>query len=144
MSALPDVLALAGTMPAAETYHELLSSRSHWLFELTIEVVSAPVAFAVGWLWRNGLLRHLHRDLHALQHGAARPCVEPASASPVVPDPAPRTLVPTPAVGPPVTSPADRQPDAGSAGRSASPGSGRPGPPPRTTSGHLRSWVAPC
>jgi hypothetical protein len=35
------------------------------------------VAFTAGWLWRNGLLRHLHRDLHALEHDQPRECVEP-------------------------------------------------------------------
>lgn len=64
------VAALA-QIPHEESYADLLHSGPHWLFELTLEAVSAPLAFAVGWFWRNGLLRHLHRDLHAVHHGLA-------------------------------------------------------------------------
>lgn len=76
--ALAAVLAVHDLVPVSETYGELLRSRSHWLFELTLEMVTAPLALGLGWLWRNGLLRHLHRDLYALEHGSSRPCVEPS------------------------------------------------------------------
>lgn len=46
-----------------ESYNDLLRSGPHWLFELTLEALTAPVAFALGWLWRNHILRHVHRDL---------------------------------------------------------------------------------
>ena len=76
MTTLVEVLALTSQMQASESYTDLLQSRAHWLFELTIELLTAPVAFAAGWLWRNGVLRHLHRDLHSLQHARPRECVE--------------------------------------------------------------------
>ena len=76
MTTVVDVLALASHMQASESYADLLHSRAHWLFELTVELLTAPVAFAAGWLWRNGVLRHLHRDLHSLQHARPRECVE--------------------------------------------------------------------
>jgi tellurite resistance protein len=84
MTTMGGTLVLVGLLPASESYSDLLRSGPHWLFELTIELVSAPLAFAVGWLWRNGLLRHLHRDLQALGHGAPRVCVEPTSGRRVV------------------------------------------------------------
>ena len=63
--------------PASETYGELFRSGPHWLFELTIEAVTAPLAFVLGWVWRNGILRHLHHDLDALTADAARECLPP-------------------------------------------------------------------
>ena len=77
MTAWMAVVDLISRLPASESYDDLLHSRPHWLFELTIELLSALVAFTAGWLWRNGLLRHLHRDLHALAHDEPRECVEP-------------------------------------------------------------------
>lgn len=82
----------AALAPQAESYVDLLHSGPHWLFELTLEVLSAPLAFAAGRLWRNGVLRHVHCDLHAM-HGAGLaasadrcPDLPTAGASPVMPD----------------------------------------------------------
>ena len=74
---LDGLLAVTSQPHGSETYGDLLRSRPHWLFELTLELVSAPLVFGVGWLWRNGLLRHLHRDIHALAHHVPPECSEP-------------------------------------------------------------------
>lgn len=79
MTAWAGVLEMAAQVPAGETYGELLRSGPHWLFEGTLELLSAPLAFALGWLWRNGLLRHLHRDLQALVGDVPRECLGPMS-----------------------------------------------------------------
>lgn len=82
---------MTGQLMAGESYNDLLLSGPHWLFELTLELLSAPLAFAVGWLWRNGLLRHLHRDLHALAHDVPRECVEAMSSGRLAHRPTTRT-----------------------------------------------------
>jgi hypothetical protein len=66
-------------MTTAESYSDLLYSPAHWLFELTVELITAPIAFALGWLWRSTLLRHLHRDLHSLGSDVTRECLKPTS-----------------------------------------------------------------
>ena len=66
-------------MTTAESYNDLLYSSAHWLFELTVELITAPIAFALGWLWRSTVLRHLHRDLHSLGSDVSRECLQPTS-----------------------------------------------------------------
>ena len=66
-------------MTAAESYNDLLYSPAHWLFELTVELITAPIAFALGWLWRSTLLRHLHRDLHSLGSDVTPECLKQTS-----------------------------------------------------------------
>lgn len=73
MSAMTEAI----VMTAAESYDDLLLSRAHWLFELTVELVTAPIAFALGWLWRSTVLRHLHRDLHSLGSDVTPDCLQP-------------------------------------------------------------------
>lgn len=72
MTLLDSGLAVNSLMPSSESYVDLLRSGPHWLFELTLEVVSAPVVFLAGRAWRNGVLQHLHRDLHALRDDSPR------------------------------------------------------------------------
>ncbi len=86
MTALAGALTLSSHVLASESYGELLRSGPHWLFELTLELLTAPLAFALSLLWRNGLLRRLHRDLHAVTHDLPR-CVEPTSSRPIAPVP---------------------------------------------------------
>lgn len=76
MTAAADVLILVSQTLAGESYTDLLRSGPHWLFELTVELLSAPLAFAAGWVWRTRLLHHVHRDLHSLARDAPRRCVE--------------------------------------------------------------------
>ena len=66
-------------MTTAESYSDLLYSPAHWLFELTVELITAPIAFALGWLWRSTLLRHLHRDLHSLGRDVTPECLKQTS-----------------------------------------------------------------
>ena len=66
-------------LTTAESYNDLLYSSAHWLFELTVELITAPIAFALGWLWRSTVLRHLHRDLYSLGSDVSRECLQPTS-----------------------------------------------------------------
>ena len=66
-------------LTTAESYNDLLYSSAHWLFELTVELITAPIAFALGWLWRSTVLRHLHRDLHSLGSDVTPECLQPTS-----------------------------------------------------------------
>lgn len=70
---------------ATEGYVDLLRSGPHWLFELTLELVSAPVVFLVGRAWRSGLLRHLHHDLDALRDDLQPPTAPGADAERAAP-----------------------------------------------------------
>jgi hypothetical protein len=67
-------------LTTAESYNDLLYSSAHWLFELTVELITAPIAFALGWLWRSTVLRHLHRDLHSLGSDVPRECLQATSS----------------------------------------------------------------
>ncbi|QIG43323.1 hypothetical protein G5V58_11610 [Nocardioides anomalus] len=63
----------------SESYTDLLRSGPHWLFELTLEAVTTPLAFAIGWVWQKGILRHVHEDLHAVSRDrVAAPPAPPA------------------------------------------------------------------
>ena len=50
-------------MILAETYGQLMGDPAHWLFEISLEIITAPVFFLLGWWWRNSLVKHFHRDL---------------------------------------------------------------------------------
>lgn len=71
MTALIDMVVSVSQTAPEESYGDLMRSVPHWLFEVTLELITAPVAFVIGWLWRQGLLRHLHRDLGALSQGSS-------------------------------------------------------------------------
>lgn len=71
MTVLIDLVVSVSQAAPEESYGDLMHSAPHWLFELTLELITAPMAFALGWLWRQGLLRHMHRDLRALSQGLA-------------------------------------------------------------------------
>ena len=75
MTTVADALVVANHVPASEGYADLLRSGPHWLFELTVEAVSTPLAIAFGWLWRSSVLHHVHRDLRAVGYAAPRRCV---------------------------------------------------------------------
>ena len=66
-------------LTTAESYNDLPYSSAHWLFELTVELITAPIAFALGWLWRSTVLRHLHRDLHSLGRDVTPECLKQTS-----------------------------------------------------------------
>ncbi len=72
MTLLTAGLAASSLMPLSESYVDLLGSRPHWLFELTLEVLSAPLVYLAGRAWRNGVLRHLHHDLRALRDDSSQ------------------------------------------------------------------------
>jgi hypothetical protein len=69
MTSMVGLIALATEVASSESYGDLLRSGPHWLFELTLEALSAPLAFAFGWLWRNHVLNHVHRDLRTITGG---------------------------------------------------------------------------
>lgn len=72
MSGFVSIVAIGGQVAAGETYLDLLRSGPHWLFEMTLEVLTTPLAFLVGRAWRRGLLNHLHDDLDTLAHRQPR------------------------------------------------------------------------
>jgi len=81
MMTVPGLISLATQVPSSESYGELLRSGPHWLFELTLEALTAPLAFALGWLSRNHVLGHLRRDLQAIAGGVRREVAVPVGGS---------------------------------------------------------------